>query len=452
MATLAQMLGMQSKPKSKPQKPEPQKPKPKPKPPGKWRPAYLGGKVQTDKVKPPKGGKFLGARPALIPNINPNRIGAEASREGARSLTALTDAYRPLFDTLAGQQRGQIDALAGRLDNQYTADARTAIGGSLTDAQRMTGLGRSLANQAAFGFRTSGPTSIEQELYRQGQSELALGRSLSPEQLREATQSARQAFAARGLGTSMGAAGAELLNRDRYATERQAQRRQFAAGANQMREENVMARRDAAGRLGALGGGLMESAGTMRQRGGAMMADIDPYARALTPGMALGQSAQQFGLNTAGTQFGRGMELFGGASTFNVNRMDNLRTNWMDNAAAVMGANRQASATRAAANAAKPSTFETIVGGISNIFRSDKRLKTDIKPLGQASGLLGLTAYEFRYKGDKKKRRGFMAQDVQKVLPEAVEEFDDNGKKRLAINPMVIGAALAQELMTAKAA
>jgi hypothetical protein len=249
---------------------------------------------------------------------------------------------------------------------------------------------------------------------------------MSPEQLRQATQSARQAFSARGLGTGLGAASAELLNRDAYASQREQQRRAFASN-------------------------LLDAAGAMRQRGAALFPTIDPYARAIDGGLALGQSAQQFGLNTAGTQFGRGMELFGGASTFNVNRMDNLRTNWMDNSAAVTGANRQASATQAAANAAKPKWYETAFSAIGNIF-SDKRMKEDIKPLGKAGSVLGLTAYEYSYKGDKKKHKGFMAQDVQKVLPEAVEEMDYQGKKRLAIKPAVIGAALAQELMTAKAA
>jgi hypothetical protein len=77
---------------------------------------------------------------------------------------------------------------------------------------------------------------------------------------------------------------------------------------------------------------------------------------------------------------------------------------------------------------------------------SDERMKTDIKPLGKVTSLLDLPAYEYRYKGEKKKRKGVMAQDVQKVLPEAVTEVDYQGKRRLAIKPSVIGAALAEEL------
>jgi hypothetical protein len=83
---------------------------------------------------------------------------------------------------------------------------------------------------------------------------------------------------------------------------------------------------------------------------------------------------------------------------------------------------------------------------------SDRREKKNIKPLGKAGSVLGLTAYEFSYKGEDKKHKGYMAQDVQKVLPEAVTEVNYKGQKRLAIRPAVIGAALAEELMSAKAA
>jgi hypothetical protein len=92
-----------------------------------------------------------------------------------------------------------------------------------------------------------------------------------------------------------------------------------------------------------------------------------------------------------------------------------------------------------------------MIGGAA-LLASDKRMKKDIKPLGKAGSVLGLTAYEYSYKGEDKKHKGFMAQDVQKVLPEAVTEVEYKGKKRLAIKPAVIGAALAEELMTAKAA
>jgi hypothetical protein len=79
-----------------------------------------------------------------------------------------------------------------------------------------------------------------------------------------------------------------------------------------------------------------------------------------------------------------------------------------------------------------------IIGGLAGGgagYLSDERTKTDIKPLGKVTSLLDLPAYEYRYKGEKKKRKGVMAQDVQKVLPEAVTEVDYQGKRRLAIKP-----------------
>jgi hypothetical protein len=105
-----------------------------------------------------------------------------------------------------------------------------------------------------------------------------------------------------------------------------------------------------------------------------------------------------------------------------------------------------------------PGAFQTIMGTAGQFAQaggqayaasaSDRRMKKDIKQTGK-DGLLGLKTYEYRFKGESKdspKHRGFMAQEVQKVLPEAVEEFDYKGKKRLAIKPAVIGQAMAQML------
>jgi hypothetical protein len=101
-----------------------------------------------------------------------------------------------------------------------------------------------------------------------------------------------------------------------------------------------------------------------------------------------------------------------------------------------------------------PGAFQTIMGTAGQLAQaggqayaasaSDKRLKKDIKQVGK-DGVLGLKTYEYRYKGEDKdapKHVGFMAQEVQKVLPQAVEEFDYKGQKRLAIKPAVIGQAL----------
>ena len=71
------------------------------------------------------------------------------------------------------------------------------------------------------------------QLQNQASTDLSLGRSLSAEQSRDAIQSARAGYAARGLGLGQSALAAEMLNRDRYATQRQNERRVFASNVAQ---------------------------------------------------------------------------------------------------------------------------------------------------------------------------------------------------------------------------
>ena len=52
------------------------------------------------------------------------------------------------------------------------------------------------------------------------------------------------------------------------------------------------------------------------------------------------------------------------------------------------------------------------------IVRSDRRLKTDIARIGTTAH--GLPLYRYRYKGFSRAYEGVMAQDVVKVMPEAV--------------------------------
>ena len=298
-ADLTRNLGMGAwnRPKAPaPKKAKPTKPKPKPTKP-KPKPVYI------------KGAGELGARPAAPKNIDPKAITTTAIQQGNRLSDAQQAEYSQLYGTLAGQQRGEIDRIAAGLNNQYTQQAMGALGTSMDSAGTME---------------------------RMASEELALGRSLSPEAMREATQSARGAFAARGLGTSLGSAAAELLNRDRYASQREQQRRTFA-------------------------GTLMDTAGQMRQRGAALYGELDPYQRALTPGLSLGQTAQQMGLNTTGNNFGNTLQLGANAASFNTNMAGDLFTNWQNNAAAIKGANTTAQATR---DASRRTTGDYIIGGL----------------------------------------------------------------------------------------
>jgi hypothetical protein len=337
---------------------------------------------------------------------------ARASIRVAQAQTAAEEAaIKRLYPEYIRMQFGTADQLAGRLNNEFLQRTRGVIGEEL---------------QAA-----SAPNAIEAQLQRDAESELALGRSLSPEQQREASQSARAAFAARGLGTSMGSSAAEILNRDAYGQQRLDARRGFAANVNQM----DLARRQR--RIGLAGA----------------YTELDPFRQSIGPAFGLGASTLSNTTGQVGSIFGGSLRQAGLVDSFNTNMLASNRNGILNNNAAMQAAAMQAGAMNNAATMGMIGGIGSgLLQGAGMFALSDKREKKDIKPLGKAGSVLGLTAYEFSYKGDDKKHKGFMAQDVAKVLPEAVAEVDYKGKKRLAIKPAVIGAALAEELMAAKAA
>jgi hypothetical protein len=143
----------------------------------------------------------------------------------------------------------------------------------------------------------SAPNAIEARLMQDAESELALGRSLSPEQMRQATQSARAAFAARGMATGNAAAGAEILNRDAFATARQDQRRGFAAGVNQM---DLARRQRRVGLAGAYG-------------------DLDPFRQAIGPAFGLGSQTLSTTTGQVGSIFGGSLQAGGQRRFFQQN-------------------------------------------------------------------------------------------------------------------------------------
>jgi hypothetical protein len=345
--------------------------------------------------------------------------GSAAAEQQIKSQYRNLIKYYPRLENLTF---GTVDRIAKGLDNQATRDAQSAV-------SRAIGLVRD---------EDADPTSIERRLYDDAERDLALGRSLSPEEIRDSQQSARAAFAARGLGTSLGSSAAEILSRDSYATQREAQRRQQAAAANNLMVGNVMNRR------GMMADTLFAGAGNS--------INVDPYSRALGLGLNAGQNQQNMAMNTIGGAYAGANQMAGNIASFNANMLDQRSNSRMNNWAAMRGAGMQAGAMNNAATMGMIGSIGSGLLGGAGFALSDKREKKDIKPLGKAGSVLGLTAYEYKYKGEDKKHKGFMAQDVQKVLPEAVTEVDYRGKKRLAIKPAVIGAALAEELMAAKAA
>jgi len=389
-----------------------------------------------------------------------------------------TFAERQLRGSLP-QEFAARDRLLGDIDRARASSpeyrrAQAAMARGLTAQQ---------ANMERAQAQETNQSTIGARLMSEAMRKMDQGGRLSPEAQREAVQSARQGFAARGMATGNAALGAELLNRDRFARQREFENLGFAQGVeaqdlarrtqntlnrqqagmqnaqafNQMSQFNTLQRADT-GRfnIGLLGqASQMSDAERARQLSlgqdaynfglstnpRMMLAGLgSPYANMTGPAMSMVSGAQGLQPMYSGGSFSRG------------NQGMNMIAGGLGGAlsGAAMGAALGGSA--GLGFGAVPGAIGGAILGLGGGLLSDEREKKNVKPLGKAGKILGLTAYKFDYKNGSKGNVGFMAQDVQKVLPEAVEEVNYKGKKRLAIKPAVIGAALASELAEAKAA
>ena len=271
---------------------------------------------------------------------------AQANAGAIEAMQAQIDAQIKAYPEMEKLQLGTINRISNRLGrSQFTKDARGQIRGAISDTNRVRGIGQLLQDQA-------GPTSIEQSLYDQAEAELALGRSLSPEEQRAAEQSARGAFAARGLGTGAGSAAAELLNREGAASAREAQRRNFAAATNQMYTGNIT------GRLGQAAGVLGQSAG-MGQANAGLLVNTDPYQRAL--GFAgIGSTIGTNLTNMTGNTWQGAQQMAGNVASFNASMLDGRANTAMNNWSAMQAARINAGASQ---NAGMMGMFGGIGGG-----------------------------------------------------------------------------------------
>lgn len=242
------------------------------------------------------------APPAPTP-IDYDKMYGAATKSAIAQLKEQEAAVERMYPKMTALQLQTAKTLGQNLDNEYLARTRGVIGEELAAASQ--------------------PNQIEAELQRQAQEELALGRSLTPEQMRNAQQSARAAFAARGLGTSAGSSAAEILNRDAMGQARLDQRRQFAGAANQMDLQRRGRRITLAEGYGAL----------------------DPYARGLNPAFQLGSATMGQSTGMVGDSFNRAVNASTAVQGFNTNMQAAQYNSWANNAAALQGAGMQAGAT-----------------------------------------------------------------------------------------------------------
>lgn len=248
---------------------------------------YLAQLVATspylDQTTVPWGGGLLGMNEVLTQAANKQTVAgntalragnvADAGALGGTALSTLQTLNPNMYDALnrANQQAGQI-GMSGYQDSlrsqylqgpQYQQVGGQTIGTNLVNAPQQSGYQSVNAPQisgyqavqapsamANTGFsavnspysdaglavaqdrlmNSTGPSDIQTGLERIAREKLALGGSLSAEDRRNAQQSAREGWAARGLVNSNGAVAEEILNRDALSRQRENERIAQAQG------------------------------------------------------------------------------------------------------------------------------------------------------------------------------------------------------------------------------
>jgi hypothetical protein len=120
-----------------------------------------------------------------------------------------------------------------------------------------------------------------------------------------------------------------------------------------------------------------------------------------------GQDIGERGADIAATTQTRGQDILGEASIFD--QGSNLLL-------ALADLSRPTPIVRGGASSG--SSQGGIIPGISGFFKSDRRLKKNIIKLGEY--IKGINLYSFEYLWGQKKHIGFMADEVKKIIPEAV--------------------------------
>jgi hypothetical protein len=242
--------------------------------------------------------------------------------------------------------------------NDYTKRADQVINETMTrgtDAlidtgNRINSLGDQLnavagqAQQAAL----AGPTSIEQGLYNQAESDLALGSRLNPEEERAAAQQASSAYAMRGLGTGNSAAAADLLNRYQYGQGRLQQRQQAAANANTLLQNAQNNRYATAGsmigntaNLYGQAGGAYQNAAQLGYGGASALVNLDPMQRAMGIGVNLGTSTQ----GQTGSMINSAVDNAFNTATYNQNMQASMYNSANNSSSGLLGAGIGAAGT-----------------------------------------------------------------------------------------------------------
>ena len=297
------------------------------------------------------------------------------------SLAQLEGQYRPEFSALnlgdisqflmGGTKGPGIIGMGGQAtqaSGQQLADARAQeIGTATGQTQSVMGLLGGINPIGQSMMQSAGDMATQR---------FNAAQSLNPQEARMATQTAREAFGARGRLNDNASVAGEILQREEVLSNKRNEAMQYGAQASQMANEfsspalGILLGAPASAALGQdyLGRG-------MQSLGSATPQLIDTGA-----GISLGQ--QQAG---------------------------NLAS-WQQN---VSSAKNAQSAQNTQTGAAVASAALMALAAFS-----DKRVKEDIKKVGKTDE--GMPIYTYKYKGSPKTQMGVMAQDVKKKKPSAL--------------------------------
>lgn len=209
-----------------------------------------------------------------------------------------------------------------------------------------------------------GVAEASQRLGQQINLDLSLGRQLTPEQERLATQAAREAYAARGMALGPQAIGAEILGREELANQRYRERQaaaQQAIGTISNLYQPALAQtyaRQAGAEQYGLGAQAQAFGQAMSQEDLSRVAQAQEYQQRLgLEQLGLSTQAQQFGQAATreqqqaaiqGQQFGQALAR-GEAESNRLQAANTLQSNAANIAASTLGTQQQAMAPAMAA-------------------------------------------------------------------------------------------------------
>lgn len=303
--------------------------------------------------------------------------------------------------------------------NPYLALGLGSLTGRLGDSPLLT----QINSQAREGLvpPQADLNSILDMLNSQAREGLASGGKLSPQDARALTQSSRGAFSDRGNVYGNQAIAAELLSRDAAVRQRQQQAQQLASGVQSMNLANAaqgLADRTQRQQfaLGVQGANQSQNdfTGRASQIFGTQLSD--PFQAIL--GRASGSAGSSGGLAPQ-QLIGQGATIFDASNPY---AQDIYSSNF--------NAESANNIAKANANNAQTSSYLALAGTILGGLLSDKRIKKNVKKTGDRTKD-GIPIVEGEYKtDDKKKRYRFvLAQDVEKVRPDAVVTDELSGLK-----------------------